>query len=639
MIRTTPYRILLIEDNPGDVRLVRVMLGKESTLHLQIASTLSEGMGRLEGEAVDVVLVDLGLPDSQGLDTFNRIHGRFPKIPTIVLTGTDDVDLALLAIQAGAQDYLVKGEVSGIALARAARYAIERKRVEEELLHTQRELMLRNRIAEVFLAVTGDESYDAVLAVVLEALQSKYGVIAYLDEEGAAVSPTLTRGVWSECQVPDKGIRFPRESSSNSSGFRAIRERKSNYTNERSAVVPEGHIPIERHVSSPLIDQGEVIGFIQVANKESDYIAEDVALLETLGRSIAPVLNARLQRSRQEAARAVAERSLAAKAADLEQSNRDLVRSESALKEAQRVAHIGHWEWSPVTGQTVWSDEVYRILGIPIGSATPTYELFIGMVEPEDRRALEEQMAEAMQSPGENDIEVDLRITTPNGARLVVSELVFVDRDAAGNVVALHGTMQDISRRVATDKALRDSEAALAEAQAVAHVGSFIFSPQTGEGRGSAEAFRILAIEPAPVVPLRFIFDRIHEDDRARVEAAVASSSQSGTIDVEARFLTPQGIRVVHAVAKRREGDEQRLSLIGTIQDITEQEAAEEALRQRTESLERSNAELERFNRLAVGREMRMIDLKKKINELSAQLGRPAPYPLPDERALAMETT
>lgn len=316
-----------------------------------------------------------------------------------------------------------------------------------------------------------------------------------------------------------------------------------------------------------------------------------------------------------------------------------LKKSEAAHKEGQRIAQVGHWEWSAVTGAAMWSDEVYRILGIPIGSVTPSYELFFGMIDPKDRRRLEEEVARALGSSSDRDVDIDLRMTTPAGAVLVVSQRVFVDRDAAGNVVGFHGTIQDITQRVATEQALRDSEAVQAEAQQIAHIGSWILYPESGELRASAETFRIFALDPLPVVPVLLFLEPVHEEDRADVAAGIAASLQTGTLDLEFRFVTPQGTRVAHAIARQRETSEPRLSLIGAIQDITEWKAAEETLRQRSESLERYAADLERFNRLAVGRELRMIELKQQINDLCAQSGQPAPYVLPEAHALAEDTT
>jgi len=200
----------------------------------------------------------------------------------------------------------------------------ERKRVEEALHQNVRELDVRNRIIRVFLTVPDEEMYTHVLALILEAMESQYGVFGFLDEVGGLVVPTMTRTIWDKCQIPDKRSVFPRETWGDGSWPTAIRQKRTICLNERSTRTPEGHIEIARHISLPVIHQGEVVGLIQVANKESDYTHEDVALLETIGSVIAPVLDASLKRERQGAARQRAEASRARRAQELERSNREL---------------------------------------------------------------------------------------------------------------------------------------------------------------------------------------------------------------------------------------------------------------------------------------------------------------------------
>ncbi len=139
--------------------------------------------------------------------------------------------------------------------------------------------------------------------IILEALESRYGVFGYLDENGALVEPTMTTTVWDECQVTGKRWIFPQAEWGNGSWARAIREKRTNYSNNVSTLTPQGHVKITRHVSMPIVHAADVIGLIQVANKETDYSEADLALLETLGRSIAPVLRLRLERERLELAR------------------------------------------------------------------------------------------------------------------------------------------------------------------------------------------------------------------------------------------------------------------------------------------------------------------------------------------------
>lgn len=175
-----------------------------------------------------------------------------------------------------------------------------RKRSQEQLSQSRTELAMRNKIATIFLTTPDDEMYNEVLKVVLKVMESKYGVFGYIDEDGALVVPSMTRHIWDKCQVHEKTFVFPRETWGESSWPQAIKEKKIHYTNETSYLVPKGHVAISRHISMPLIYQGEVIGLIQVANKQTDYEQKDIQVLETIGNQIAPILHARLQRDREE---------------------------------------------------------------------------------------------------------------------------------------------------------------------------------------------------------------------------------------------------------------------------------------------------------------------------------------------------
>lgn len=137
-----PIRVLLIEDNPGDVRLIREMLAEPGLagFTLEFASELAAGLARLAEGGFDILLCDMGLPDSQGLETIERAHAAQPGLPIIVLTGQADQETGVRAIQAGAQDYLAKGQVDGNLLARAMRYAIERGKSAQTIRRLRREM-------------------------------------------------------------------------------------------------------------------------------------------------------------------------------------------------------------------------------------------------------------------------------------------------------------------------------------------------------------------------------------------------------------------------------------------------------------------------------------------------------------------
>jgi two-component system response regulator AtoC len=122
-------KILLVEDSPADSRLLWEMLrdsGIKSRFSLDPAVTLKDALSQLSSKKFDLVLLDLMLPDSAGLDTFRAVHRAYPDVPVVLLTGLSDETLAARAMREGAQDYLVKGQVDAAVLVRSMRYAIER---------------------------------------------------------------------------------------------------------------------------------------------------------------------------------------------------------------------------------------------------------------------------------------------------------------------------------------------------------------------------------------------------------------------------------------------------------------------------------------------------------------------------------
>ena len=127
--------VLVLEDNPGDARLLHAEFSGEVLIdaHLTIAPRLSDGLHLLASREFDAVLLNLDLPGSRGMETFERLRAAVPEVPLIVYSGIHDDEVALRALRGGAQDYLVKGPGIGPLLARAVHFAIERHRVRAEL--------------------------------------------------------------------------------------------------------------------------------------------------------------------------------------------------------------------------------------------------------------------------------------------------------------------------------------------------------------------------------------------------------------------------------------------------------------------------------------------------------------------------
>ncbi len=129
--------ILLVEDNPGDVRLVELMLNQPSNSGFQLtcSNTMAEAITAISNNGFDVALLDMSLPDGEGIENITRIKSRAPLMPIVVMTGREDEDFAINAVKAGAQDYLVKGQIDELQLTRALHYSIERKNLQEQITH------------------------------------------------------------------------------------------------------------------------------------------------------------------------------------------------------------------------------------------------------------------------------------------------------------------------------------------------------------------------------------------------------------------------------------------------------------------------------------------------------------------------
>jgi len=187
MMEGKPVQTLLVEDDPGDADLIREMLlkEKESQFSVEWIERLSVGIERIQQEKFDVVLLDLGLPESQGLETYERLREVATTIPVLVLTVLDDQETAVEAVRRGAQDYLVKGQVDGNSLTRAMRHAIERKRIEKRLSHLNTVLRAIYNINQL---ITKETDIARLLKrsceILVESHRYRHAWIATIDEDG-----------------------------------------------------------------------------------------------------------------------------------------------------------------------------------------------------------------------------------------------------------------------------------------------------------------------------------------------------------------------------------------------------------------------------------------------------------------------
>ena len=282
----------------------------------------------------------------------------------------------------------------------------------------------------------------------------------------------------------------------------------------------------------------------------------------------------------------------------LAELSRDLEESKARLEEAQRVAHVGHWEWDLETNVVVWSDETYRIFGLSPQERPMDLATVRSMVHPDDReslyRGVDQDLVAGERPSGE------FRIVRPSGEVRTVSSLTSerwsslpgdTKRDASGRPYKLFGTIQDITDRKRTEEAfqeisrkLQESNARLEEAQRIANVGHYSWNLIENRVTWSDEVYRIYGLDPRQgAIDLAKVGEMIHPEDRELVFAAAEKALQSGTpADIEHRLVRPNGeIRTVHSVGTvKRDASGRPYEMFGTAQDITDRKRSEEALKQ-----------------------------------------------------------
>ena len=158
--KTETVNVLLVDDEQVDCRLVKLALANSSeSIHFNVETvdTLSEATERLSRNDYDIVLLDLGLPDSSGMDTLEEAHKVNPDVPMIVLTGLSDEEMGIEAIKRGAEDYLIKGKSFEFALCRIVRYTIERKRAAQKQVKLIKELERANKELKDFVSIVSHD--------------------------------------------------------------------------------------------------------------------------------------------------------------------------------------------------------------------------------------------------------------------------------------------------------------------------------------------------------------------------------------------------------------------------------------------------------------------------------------------------
>lgn len=255
-------KIFLAEDNPGDVRLIKEYLSEvqDMSFELKVAETLTDSINQLQNSNFDLLLLDLNLPDSSGIETLDKISTEAQETAIIVLTGLNDEEIAVEALRKGAQDYLLKNQINSGILYRAIRYAIERKQIEEALRKSDKKykkLYDESRKAEEVYRSLIHSSADAIVMYDLQ------GRVNY-------ISPAFTKVFgWNFEEIKGKKIPFLPES-----------EQKPTIPMIKNLV--EKGIPCHGFETKRYNKEGKIIDVSISASRYDDHEGEPAGLLVIL---------------------------------------------------------------------------------------------------------------------------------------------------------------------------------------------------------------------------------------------------------------------------------------------------------------------------------------------------------------------
>ena len=415
--------VLLIEDNPVDTLLITEIFTEiNKGFNLECAESLSDGMNLLSRKdySFDAVLLDLYLPDSHGLETFTKIHSFAPDLAIVILTSMNDEIISLRAVQEGAQDYLIKGQVSGQLLIRSIRYAIERKQIEAALSESQKRYkslfddsptpMWEEDFSEVKIEIdklkeSGITDFAAYFENNPGMVKSLIKKVKVLDINKAVLK--LHNAYNKEDIFNDVTIVFTDQT------YIAIRY--------ELAMIAQGVRTFDFNQVVKTFDnqfRHNIVRWSASPNNEKSWSNVLVSIIDITEIKIAELA---------------------------------LRESEAMLNEAQKVAHIGSWTINPKTGEFTWSEELFRIHGIDSHLHAPNINEYKEYFNGTDWGKFLEELQNLKRNGQE--FEMELNIKRPNGDERVLLSKARIKRKDTEEVLIV-GTSQDITERKKSEKEL-----------------------------------------------------------------------------------------------------------------------------------------------------------------------------------------
>ena len=516
-----PLRILSVEDDPKDAELIQDLLATEDiACEVTRVDTQAALLASLEQGGIDLILADYSLPSFDGISALKLAMKACPDVPFIFVSGTLGEEVAIGALKIGATDYVLKTSLSRLvpSVQRALREATQRAE------HMRAEEALRQ--SETYLAEaqrlshTGSLGWKPSTAAIIWS-EETFRIFQYDRTTTPTVELILQRVHPKDAALVQQTIE------------RAAQDGKD-FDHEYRLLMPDGSVKHVHVVARALSDESGSIEFVG-------------AVME------------------------VTDRKRAAEA---------LLRSEAYLAEGQKLSHTGTWACNIATREMIHSSEEHRHLFglVPERVGIPSFEEFYQRIHPDDRGPTVGDLERAMGAG--TDVEAHFRVVLPDGTTRYMYGIGHPLVKPSGETGEFVGTVMDVTAAKQAEKALRRSESYLAEAQRLAHTGSWAWRVPRGDAvHLSEEWYRIYGFDPKEgLSSWEKRLQRVHPEDRAMwQEATDRAISEKSDYEGEHRILLPDGtVKYTHTVghpALNASGDV--LQFVGTIMDITAAKQAE----------------------------------------------------------------
>jgi len=517
--------VILVDDNPDDLEIIKMnLLRLTDDIQLEGALSTREALTKIHDTCFDCIICDYQMPGLDGLELLQALRNQEITIPFIFLTGQGNEDVAAEALRLGADDYFVKeiGAASYNRLLNCIQKNIEA--YQQRIAHERAALALRESEAKYRSLFEGSKDVAYITTVggkLVDINQSGVELFGYGRDE---LSSIKVDSLYADPSERDKFKRSIQQVS---------------------------------YVKDYPVDLKKKDGTIIHALITSAVLSDENGKMSWYHGIIRDVTESR-------------------------RAEEALRRSEASLAEAQRIAHLGNWDWDIIRDDLHWSDEIYRIFGLQPQEFGATYEAFLASVHPDDKEFVISSVNKTLFE--KEPFSIDHRIVLPDGAVRIVHEQAEATFDKDGRAIKMLGTVQDITERQIAQEALRESEAryrtlfeSTADGILIADVESKQFkyanpaiSSMLGYSEKELRKMKVIDIHPSDSI------ERVISD----FEKMAAGKT---VVTDEIPLLRKDGTIVYADITASKTSIDGKECLLGFFRDITESKQAEEALRESEE--------------------------------------------------------